>query len=517
MKLLLYLCIVSSVYAGFDVGKCTAQFGKLIGFVSLKESQLETICASPEQTKKKTDELRTMLTECGLENWQSSSQDPKERRIGSVVEGLFKYLDDILCMRRKNSWNDKWKYCYPGAVKIFDTQYILKIVMAMQNDEFDAQSLNLKCSVMGNKQVVKAICPGGPKGSAKRKCQEDMVKHFEVAVRTVQWLIAEYDQPGPGGIIEELQPLLSLAMDVKLICKEKSRKKARRLVKKVCAAEDDPTNPPDDPEFPVCLTQDSITNECLRDQICQIDTELPQCNTLTDDVSVVLATHENYQGLFQPQFTLPDGSVLDRKRARRICCSTQCVNAIADGNWCERGRYSAKIEIIKNGVDIWEDIQKNPEKMDEYSEKICINQACNGGTFDPIRDCKVRFTKGRKGSEVPPESNGRRLLGRRLLSTTQTVIATIDVNSSSTTPFNCEADGTFFGFDDALASNSSSVSLQVGMNVTEGQCQEVDSGEESSSDMGGGTGSSTSDAMQFSISFVTMFFCLFFAMNDSNM
>lgn len=491
MKLFLSLCIISSAVAlNFDMEKCIPEFFKIQDILELEANELEEICLDQNKITKKTDILKNILKECGLKDWSSSTNDAKDRRIGSVVNGLFDYMGELLCMKKKNTW------CYPGAVKIFDLNYMMKLIPAMQSDNFNLDALNLKCSVMGNEEAINAICPGGPRYSGRRLCQDAMIAEFEIAVRTIQQMIKEYTS---NDITEELMPLLNLALDVKKICKKGPRKLAKRLVKRECAGVVSPTEDVDDALN--CLEEDKISDQCLQGEICKIDDDAPECNKINGDTRTLLATHESYTGFLKPRVQLGDGSYLDRVRAKGICCDEDCQRAKAAGNRCgRRKRHQAMWEIIRNGEDLWRLLQNQTDLKDQYIKAICLDQLSKGSDF---AQCTCTFHRGRPGNQISP-------LFRRLLDNnddnTQTVIVEVNVDSTETTPFNCESDGTLFGFDNVLneagnAHSTNDVTLEVGMNVTNGECQ----------GMGGGTGSSTSGAMQFSISFVAMFFCVFFA------
>lgn len=508
MKFLLCLCIVSSVIATFDPAECLKAFTNFkVDVLDLKQKDLTGVCASDELVGDKIKITKNVIVKCGLKDWQSSN-NANDRRLGAVVRGLLGFIERLLCLKKKDT------YCFPAAAHIVDIPYLLNVF-----SNYDADNLELdliKCSVMSNKKMIRAICPGGSINSGKRQCQQSMVEYFEMAVRMAQALLKG---AGSNNVIEEVMPLLDLALDIKNICREGGRKKVMKLAKRMCVG----SEPTDEPDFPSCLTDQTISAQCLRDEICEIKDD-PVCNRIEENTLSVLAANRNYKGLLTPKFALRDGSELTFERAENICCDKACREEKEKGKICGAiKQHTTDIEIMIPNRDLGEELKGlDSDGINKLKEACCKDQQAKRGSFD-IKDCQVEFKDGSKKE-----------LSRRLLAETTSVIASVTVNSSDGTPFDCENRGSFYSFDTVLNNEVSTthandtVSHQSACNCSEtttssgteeSSCVAIDTDEWSSDETMSSsaewtsTESDESSAMKFSISLAAVLFCVLFAIN----
>lgn len=456
----LFILLFSYVAAEFDGVKCFSAFNTILEVTTLTQEDLANTCPDPDKKAKAVEVLKDIVEQCGLTGWNERASTRREKKIGSLVNGLFNYTEELLCLKKDNF------YCFPGAIKILDVDYLVKFFIDMNNQiedgkEPDLSKLDLKCTVLQRPDVLSAICPGGAKDSPKRWCQEEMIFQFQIAVlkikKALKVLMPDMDR---SEIKELTQPLRNIAKDVKKICNKRKRKATNKFFKKHCVDGTEVT------DAPGCINPNSITDDCLRSEICNIDVANPGCNSIKRGVAATLIDTRDTLSSLKAQIVLPDDTILDLDRADNLCCNAECKEKMTSCPYWQTAQMEFELSIpgfdLKNYID-----SCTPAQLQELGQKICESKGAVDGTFNITSGCQVEFY------EVPQATQ------RRLFDTTTSIGVRMSVNSTDPEPLSCEADGSLEAFDDALAQNNANISSVSRLdtdqcNCTVGKCDEPD-------------------------------------------
>jgi len=307
------------------------------------------------------------------------------------------------------------------------------------------------------------------------------------------------------------QPLHNIAKDVKKLCNHRKRGATKKFFRKHCLPDTEVT------DAPGCINSNSITDECLVSEICNIDQNNVGCSDIKRGVRAALVDAKDFFSSIPGRIVLPDDSILDLKRADDLCCNAECQAA-----WCPFWKIAEmEFELTMQGVDLGGYIaNSNAEQLENLGQQICESKCAIDGAWPP-ENCKAEFYQSQ--------------INRRLLDSTTSIGVRIIVNSTDPAPLSCETDGSLEGFDAVVSEtnpNITSVSrLNTGScNCTVGMCDEPDyseptdgpvSSEGSEGSMDSGSPSNSTDQSSvntnYSASFSTILLLFLFAKNASDL
>merc|ERR1712218_42374 len=221
-------------------------------------------------------------------------------------------------------------------------------------------------------------------GGRKRWCQEEMIFQFQIAVIKIKKALQKLMPDMSREEIKNLtQPLRNIAKDVKKLCNRRKSGTAKKFFRKHCLGDTEVTEAPSG-----CINSNSISDECLKSEICNIDEQYSDCSDIKRGVRALLVDANDYLVSLKGRIVLPDGSILNLTRAGKLCCGDpQCKQT-----QCPYWKIAKmEFELTMQGVDLKEYIKNsNEEQIKKLGQRICESKCATDGAYDPL-NCEAEF------------------------------------------------------------------------------------------------------------------------------